>query len=30
LNFVPFGLGTLVLLYLLAFAEWKAKPAQIG
>jgi hypothetical protein len=27
LNFVPFGLGTLVLLYLLAFAEWKVKPA---
>ena len=27
LNFVPFGLGTLVLVYLLAFAEWKVAPA---
>ena len=27
LNFVPFGLGTLFLLYLLAFAEWKVTPA---
>jgi hypothetical protein len=27
LNFVPFGLGTLVLLYVLAFAEWKVVPA---
>ena len=30
LNFVPFGLGTLVLLYFLAFAEWKVKPALQG
>jgi hypothetical protein len=27
LNIVPFGLGTLVLVYLLAFAEWKPMPA---
>ncbi len=30
LNFVPFGLGTLILVYLLAFAEWKVVPAQQG
>jgi hypothetical protein len=30
LNFAPFGLGTLVLVYLLAFAEWKVSPAQQG
>lgn len=30
LNFVPFGLGTMILLYLLAFAEWKTKPAPVG
>jgi hypothetical protein len=28
LNLVPFGLGTLVLVYLLAFAEWKPIPTS--
>jgi hypothetical protein len=28
LNFVPFGLGTMILLYLLAFAEWNAIPPR--
>jgi len=27
LNFIPFGLGTLILIYILAFAEWKVTPA---
>jgi hypothetical protein len=26
LNLVPFGMGTVVLLYLLAFSEWNMKP----
>ena len=29
LNIVPFGLGTLVLVYLLAFADWKT-PAPVA
>lgn len=27
LNLVPFGLGTLILVYILAFAEWHVTPA---
>ena len=27
LNFIPFGLGTLILVYLLAFATWNVIPA---
>lgn len=30
LNFVPFGLGTLILVYVLAFAEWHVKPVPQG
>jgi hypothetical protein len=28
LNLFPFGLGTLILIYLLAFADWKMMPGQ--
>ena len=28
LNLIPFCLGTMVLVYLLAFAEWKVAPVQ--
>ncbi len=28
LNLVPCGLGTLILVYVLAFADWKVRPAQ--
>ena len=30
LNLVPFGLGTLVLVYLLAFADWKTIPPTMA
>jgi hypothetical protein len=29
LNLVPFGFGTLILVYILAFAEWKVIPAPV-
>jgi len=28
LNLLPFGLGTLLLIYLLAFADWRMSPGQ--
>jgi hypothetical protein len=28
LNLIPFGVGTIVLLFVLAFSTWKAEPAQ--
>ena len=30
LNLAPFGLGTLVLVYLLAFADWKTIPPTMA